>query len=99
MIYAIILAGGVGNRFQDDLPKQFHMLKDKPVFIHTIENFINYPEEIKIVLTINENYIEYTKKILKEFLDIDIHITKGGKTRTESLINACNFIVENFETK
>ena len=47
MIYAGILAGGKGTRMGNtDLPKQFLMLGEKPIIIHTkdlkIENDILY---------------------------------------------------------
>ena len=38
MIFAAILAGGIGSRMGGtDTPKQFLDLGDKPVIIHTIE--------------------------------------------------------------
>ena len=38
MIFAAILAGGVGSRMgNSDVPKQFLNLGDKPILIHTIE--------------------------------------------------------------
>ena len=41
MIYAEVLAGGKGTRFgNNDLPKQCMMLQDRPIIIHTIEQFI-----------------------------------------------------------
>ena len=47
MIFAVILAGGIGSRMGGaDTPKQFLMLGDKPVIIHTkdlkVENDILY---------------------------------------------------------
>ncbi len=98
MNYAIILAGGVGSRFDDELPKQFHLLGNKPVLIHTIEKFLNYPDKIEIIVAINKQYIEYTNNLINKYLNIDINISEGGKTRSESLINACKYIEKNFKT-
>ena len=40
MIFAAILAGGIGSRMgETDTPKQFLTLGDKPVIVHTIEKF------------------------------------------------------------
>ena len=40
MIYAGILAGGIGSRMGNvPLPKQFYYYKRKPIIIHTVENF------------------------------------------------------------
>ena len=41
MIFAAILAGGIGSRMGGtDTPKQFLPLGKKPVIIHTIEKFV-----------------------------------------------------------
>ncbi len=41
MIYAGILAGGIGSRMGNvPLPKQFLDIDNKPILIHTIEKFI-----------------------------------------------------------
>ena len=41
MIFAAILAGGIGSRMGcTDTPKQFLTLGNKPVIIHTIEKFV-----------------------------------------------------------
>ena len=35
--YAVIVAGGAGMRMGGSLPKQFLLLKDKPVLYYTIK--------------------------------------------------------------
>jgi len=37
--YALIVAGGSGSRMNADVPKQFLLLNEKPVLMHTIERF------------------------------------------------------------
>ena len=37
MVYAVILAGGVGSRMGGDKPKQYLTVKDKPIIVYTIE--------------------------------------------------------------
>ena len=48
---AIILAGGVGNRTGQDIPKQFLNVNDKPIIIYTLEAFQKNPavDEIEVV--------------------------------------------------
>ncbi len=36
---ALIIAGGVGARMNQDIPKQFLNVYDKPVIIYTLEAF------------------------------------------------------------
>ena len=41
MIYAEVLAGGSGTRMGNtEMPKQFLKIGNKPIFIHTVEQFI-----------------------------------------------------------
>ena len=44
MIFGAILAGGKGTRMGIDKPKQFLMLGNKPIIIHTIEKFLRCQE-------------------------------------------------------
>lgn len=39
MRYVIILAGGVGSRCGQEVPKQFALVGGKPVICHTLERF------------------------------------------------------------
>ena len=38
---ALIIAGGVGARMHQDIPKQFIHVHDKPVIVYTLEQFQN----------------------------------------------------------
>ncbi|MFN5135633.1 MAG: 2-C-methyl-D-erythritol 4-phosphate cytidylyltransferase, partial [Chitinophagaceae bacterium] len=38
--YAVIVAGGSGKRMGTEIPKQFLLLKGKPVLYYTIEAFL-----------------------------------------------------------
>lgn len=40
---ALIIAGGVGARMNQDIPKQFIHVYDKPVIVYTLEAFQNHP--------------------------------------------------------
>ena len=44
MNVAVIIAGGVGSRMGQDLPKQFINVYDKPVLIYTLESFQKHPQ-------------------------------------------------------
>ena len=44
MNIAIIIAGGVGSRMGQDLPKQFINVYDKPVLLYTLEGFQKHPQ-------------------------------------------------------
>ena len=46
----IIVAGGSGKRMKSDIPKQFLLLKGKPILMHTIEQFTSFSSDIFLVL-------------------------------------------------
>ena len=52
MNIAVIFAGGIGSRMHSkELPKQFLMLRGKPVIIHKLEQFENHDEIDAIVIS------------------------------------------------
>lgn len=97
MIYAEILAGGKGTRMgKTERPKQFLMLKNKPILIHTIEQFLKSSEIDKILVCCPKEWVSYTEVLIAEYLpDTDIDIVVGGSTRNETIMNGCKFISEN----
>lgn len=100
MIYAEILAGGKGTRMGNtEMPKQFLMLGDKPIFIHTVEQFLLNKNIEKILICCPEAWMAYTKDTLKKYVPdtSKIIVVKGGSTRNETILNGCYYIKENFE--
>ena len=47
---ALIVAGGKGERMNSKITKQFLLLNNVPILMHTIKRFANF-EEIFLVLT------------------------------------------------
>lgn len=43
MTIAVIVAGGVGNRMGQNIPKQFINVYDKPILLYTLEGFEKHP--------------------------------------------------------
>lgn len=73
MIYAGILAGGIGSRMGTPLPKQFLDIDNKPILIHTIEKFILVSEFNEIIIATPAQWISHTQDILKNItLQIDV---------------------------
>lgn len=44
MNYALIIAGGSGNRMGQDIPKQFMHVDNCPIIIHTLLAFQKHPD-------------------------------------------------------
>lgn len=91
--YAVIVAGGSGKRMGTEIPKQFLLLKGKPVLFYTIEAFLKAFAEIKIILVLPEEHLELGKEIVDGYFDAkQIQITKGGETRFHSVSNGLKLI-------
>lgn len=86
--FIIIVAGGSGTRMGTNIPKQFLLLHQKPVLMHTIEVFFNYNKDIKIIVVLPESQIEYWQLLCCEH-NFKIHhtVVKGGDTRFQSVKN------------
>jgi 2-C-methyl-D-erythritol 4-phosphate cytidylyltransferase len=86
--YAIIVAGGNGSRMNSTIPKQFLMLKGKPVLYYAINTFLETYDDCKIILVLAEEHIGMGQEIVDAFFDYKrIAITKGGRTRFHSVQN------------
>ena len=90
--YAIIVAGGTGTRMGGELPKQFQLLKGKPVLWYTLKAFTDAYEDVQIILVLPENFLEKGEQIAKEFSLHRIRITAGGETRFHSVKNGLRLV-------
>lgn len=85
---AIVLSGGTGKRMNSDIPKQYMMLKDKPVLAHSLLAFEKSPVD-DVVIVCGAGDEEY---IIKEFVE-KYSLTKvsavcaGGAERFNSVYN------------
>ena len=84
--YAVIVAGGTGKRMGNIVPKQFLLLKNKPVIWYTLDAFFRAYSDIKIVLVLPHQHIEKGKAIAEDFFETrQIKIVAGGDTRFHSV--------------
>lgn len=91
--YAIIVAGGSGNRMQTETPKQFLLLKNLPVLMHTIKAFAQSDTQPKILLVLNKDQQGYWRRLCEEFnFRIPHEIIDGGTERFYSVKNAIDAI-------
>lgn len=84
--YAVIVAGGRGSRMQSELPKQFMLLLDLPVLMHTIERFVMAYDDIHLILVLPKDQVAFWKNLCAQMdFSIDHEIAEGGETRFESV--------------
>ncbi|SER16487.1 2-C-methyl-D-erythritol 4-phosphate cytidylyltransferase [Pedobacter rhizosphaerae] len=91
--YAIIVAGGSGNRMQTETPKQFLLLNNLPVLMHTIKAFAQSESQPKIFLVLNTDQHQNWLNLCKEFnFQIPHEVIDGGKERFYSVKSALDQI-------
>ncbi len=94
--YAIITAGGLGKRFDSDIPKQFVLLVGKPVIFYSLETIYNFDKKIKIIISLHKDFINYWENLITKYnFSIPHKIVVGGETRFHSIKNALFFVEEN----
>ena len=93
--YAVIVAGGSGSRMNSAVPKQFLLLKNKPVLFYTLETFLNAYDDLKIILVLPEEHVATGQEIIDAWFDYKrIKIAVGGRTRFHSVQNGLQLIDE-----
>ena len=94
--YAVIVAGGMGARMGADKPKQFLLLKDKPILWHTLEQFLKAYTDLQIILVLPEAFLGIGIEILPSLKDRErVQIITGGTTRFDSVKNGLSVIHRN----
>lgn len=100
MIYAEILAGGIGSRMNLDMPKQYIEINNKPIIIYTVEKFVKNDNVDRVLICCKKDYFKFVTKILNQFLNTKeiekCYLVESGEDRNETVINGCNYIKENF---
>jgi len=93
---AIIVAAGNGRRFNDQVPKQFHLIAGKPVIYYSLKAFVDFNPNCKVILVLNKTWIDQWDKICKtNNIDIDHLVVEGGESRSESVYNALEIVEDN----
>lgn len=87
--FVIIVAGGTGTRMGSEIPKQFLLLDDRPVLIHTLSVFYTAIPEASVVIALPENTMSRWTDLLKtHHCRIPHRLVPGGETRFHSVRNA-----------
>ena len=100
MIFAAILAGGDGNRMGEiDKPKQFLKLGNKPIIIQTVEKFSLNSKIEEIIVLVHRYWLSHTKDLIDQYFpnSSNIVVIEAGELRNDTIMNAINYIEENFE--
>lgn len=90
--YVIIVAGGVGSRMNNSLPKQFIKLDGKEIVVHAIKKFIQFDSDIKTIIVVHKTYMGLMEEIISAHAFKNIQVTEGGDTRFQSVKNGLEMV-------
>lgn len=83
---AIIVAGGRGERLNQDYPKPLVLLGSRPIVSYSLEAFENAPEVDSIILVCGEDWIDVARELGKHSAPRKITaVVSGGARRSDSV--------------
>lgn len=93
--YAVIVAGGSGSRMNSNIPKQFLLIKNKPVLFYSMDVFLKAFADLHLILVLPDDHINKGQEIVDAYFDNSrISICPGGQTRFHSVQNGLSLINE-----
>ena len=91
--FALIVAGGSGNRMNNAVPKQFIEINGRPVLMHTFDAFINFDSKLEFILVLPKDQITFWDALCqKHQFKTEYKIAFGGETRFQSVKNGLDLI-------
>ena len=88
MNIALIIAGGKGQRMNQEIPKQFLNVNDKPVIIYTLEAFQTHPDIDKIGVVCVDGWHDILKAYARQYkIDKLDWVVSGGENGQSSIRN------------
>ena len=98
MIYAAILAGGIGKRIERfAIPKQFINIGGIPIIVVTLRRFLDNSRFDVIYVAVHKDWITYAQNLFEKNFSKNqlsrLRIVSGGKERLDSFANIMNDII------
>ena len=88
MNIALIIAGGKGVRMNQEIPKQFLTVNEKPVIVYTLEAFQKHPQIDAIAVVCIEGWENVLTAYAKQYGITKLkHIIPGGENGQASIRN------------
>ncbi len=85
---AIVLSGGIGSRMGADQPKQYIMVRERPIISYCLEIFERHEEIDHIVIVADEAWQDFIAEWLKkEKITKFFGFASAGRTRQHSIYN------------
>jgi 2-C-methyl-D-erythritol 4-phosphate cytidylyltransferase len=86
MIHAIVLAGGSGDRFGAEIPKQFVRLAGEEILSRSLRAVVAAGVD-RVVVVAHADWLDATRSVVAHALPtLDATVVAGGRTRNESTL-------------
>lgn len=97
MNIGMIIAGGIGARTHQEIPKQFINVNDKPIIVYTLEAFQQHPNIDAIEVVCLSGWHDIVSAYAKQFGISKLeNIVDGGETGQDSIRNGLYDIAKRY---
>ncbi len=94
----ILVAGGTGTRMKSKIAKQFMVVADKPVLVHTFEAFQAYDSTCQFILVLHESLSHQWEELQIQYnFKLPHTVVFGGEERFHSVLNGLNALEDDIE--
>ena len=94
----LLIAGGSGNRMNQDIPKQFITVNERPVIVYTLEAFERHPEIDVIAVVCIDGWEQVLWAYSKQFNISKLkYVIPGGKNGQDSIRNGVYELEKHFD--
>src|SRR5437763_12965677 len=105
-VFVIIPAAGLGTRMGRSAPektgvsrKQFILLNNSPILIHTIRKFVSTPVVSEIVVALRQDDLRWAEELFAaQGFSNAVRLVEGGEPRQQSVENALATLSEHEES-
>lgn len=83
----IVLGAGSGTRYGADRPKQFLMLRDRPVLAYSVQTVLDWQSDSAVVVVLPAAEFGYWRDFMEGYIPSGARLSyvAGGASRTESV--------------
>lgn len=91
----LLMMGGKGVRFGADIPKQYTLVKGRPVFSYIVTKYARMSEIDRMIVVSHGDWLDYVRSCMSGCgLKMPWDVVAGGATRSESVFNGLKKAME-----
>lgn len=83
----LLMMAGKGTRFNYDVPKQFYLIENRPIFSYIVEKLLKVKSITDVIILTNPMYFDYTNEWLNVQGKEKIYrVISGGNGRSQDIL-------------